>query len=413
MLRNSVFLGLLLLASGIHAFEFPIQSRIVNDMGGINDYFGVSVSLSGHLALVGSQYEDIDGNQDQGAAYLFDCSSTPCVSLDNFTAFEGVAGIRFGYSVSLSGSLALIGAFQANSSIGSAYLFDCASLPCTQIDQLAPPDGVPGDWFGISVSLSGTLALVGADRDSVGDIENQGSAYLFNCSSLPCSLVDKLTASDGAAGDQFGMVLSLSGSLALIGSLYDTIGGNVSQGSAYLFDCSFPPCIELDKLVASDGSAAQYFGYSVSLDGSMALIGVPSDDHGGLLDPGSAYLFDCSSFSCTQIDKLVAFDRDLGDWFGFDVSLSGSTALVGAIFDTVDGNHRQGSAYLFDCASLPCSMIEKITASDGDQFDNFGNSVSLSGTRALIGSPAKGMGGAAKFGSLIFFIFFSSFCFLL
>jgi len=159
-----------------------VVDKLTASDGAFNDYFGFSVSISGTLALVGAYLNDVGPNQDQGSAYLFDCSSFPCSQVDRFN------GDYFGWSVSISDSFALVGASQAdiggNTSQGSAYLFDCSSPPCSQIAKPNANDGDVGDFFGSSVSIAGPLAIVGAYADDIGDNSNQGSAYLFDCTSL-------------------------------------------------------------------------------------------------------------------------------------------------------------------------------------------------------------------------------------
>jgi len=401
-----VFPLLLLFPSLLDAFEIPIQNKLTSSDGDPGARFGCSVSLSGSLALVGAYFDDIGGNSGQGSAYLFDCSSLPCSQLDKLTASDGATIDWFGNSVSLSGSMALVGAYQDDIggivNQGSAYLFDCASLPCSQIDKLTASDRAANDNFGISVSLDGSLALVGAYRDDIGGNGDQGSAYLFDCASLPCSQIDKLTAFDGDSDDQFGVSVSFCGSLALVGASSDNIGGNSNQGSAYLFDCASLPCSQLDKLTASDGAANDHFGISVSLSGSLALVGAYGDEIGGNSNQGSAYVFNCTSFPCSQVDKLTASDGTTLDQFGYSVSFSGSLILVGAHGDDIGGNSNQGSAYLYDCSSLPCSQVDKLSAFDGASVEYFGRSVSLYDSFILVGAYYDNIGVNQEQGSAYF-----------
>ena len=137
----------------------------------------------------------------------------------------------------------------------------------------------------------------------------------------------KLLASDGAAGDRFGIV-SLSGDTALIGAHYDDDNG-IDSGSAYVFTRTGTTWTQQAKLLASDGAAGDHFGASVSLDGDTALIGA----HRMMtteLDSGSAYVFTRTGTTWTQQAKLLASDGAAGDWFGATVSLYGDTALIGA-----------------------------------------------------------------------------------
>ncbi len=158
------------------------------------------------------------------------------------TAADGAAGDLFGVRVALSGDTALIGARFDDDDVnggdsGSAYVFTRSGTSWSQQAKLTAADGAAGDWFGYSVALSGDTALIGAhfnDNDVNG--VDSGSAYVFTRSGTTWSQRAKLTAADGAAGDQFGGKVAISGDTALIGArLVDDVVKGVDSGSAYVF----------------------------------------------------------------------------------------------------------------------------------------------------------------------------------
>jgi virulence-associated protein VapD len=159
----------------------------------------------------------------------------------------------------------------------------------------------------------------------------------------------KLVASDGAANDYFGYSVSISadGAYAVIGA-YRT---NSIQGSAYIFVRSGTSWTQQAKLVASDGATNDQFGYSVDIsgDGAYAVIGAYTDATGANNNQGSAYIFVRSGTSWTQQANLVASDGVASDYFGCSVSISadGAYAVIGAYADNVGANSDQGSAYIF------------------------------------------------------------------
>jgi hypothetical protein len=118
---------------------------------------------------------------------------------------------------------------------GSAYVFARSGASWSQQAQLTAADGAGGDWFGSSVSIFGDSAVVGSPHDTLGSNTYQGSAYVFARSGNGWSQQAKLTASDGAANDNFGWSVALSGDTVLVAAPYDTVGGNSSQGSACVF----------------------------------------------------------------------------------------------------------------------------------------------------------------------------------
>ena len=139
-------------------------------------------------------------------------------------------------------------------------------------------DGAAYDYFGVSVALSGDTALVGAYYDDVGANSEQGSAYVFTRSGTTWTQQGQLTASDGAELDLFGVSVALSGDTALVGAFLDDVGANSYQGSAYVFTRSGTTWSQQGQLTASDGAAGDLFGISVALSGDTALVGAFLDD---------------------------------------------------------------------------------------------------------------------------------------
>jgi hypothetical protein len=181
---------------------------------------------------------------------------------------------------------------------------------------LTAADGAFNDRFGQSVSISGDYAVVGAyyDDDNGG---NSGSAYIFKRYGTNWSQQAKLTASDAAAIDQFGVSVSISGNSAIVGAWNDDDSGS-NSGSAYMFKRSGTSWPQQAKLLAADGAASDYFGNSVSISGAYAITGAYYDDDKGD-DSGSAYMFGkvlCPSEDLTG-DCLVDFKdfaRLAGKW---------------------------------------------------------------------------------------------------
>jgi len=386
-----------LLALAAAPLSTHAKGLIVSD-GLIGDLFGWSVSQSGDIGLVGAWAVDFGAATTQGSAYVFRDLDTQSVKL---TASDGGANDQLGYSVSLSGSTGLVGAVKFGT--GAAYVFrdlDTATGVVTQNVKLTASDlhFDPSANFGRSVSLSGSIGLVGAYRNTIGLNDLQGSAYVFRDLDTATGVVTenvKLTASDAAAGDQLGQSVSQSGSIGLVGAFRDTIGLNDLQGSAYVFrnlDTATGAVTENVKLTASDGGAGDQFGWSVSLSGSVGLVGVLEGKIGA---KGSAYVFrnlGAANNAITESAKLIASDGAVEDLFGYSVSLSGGIGLVGAYDDDILNNNNQGSAYVFrnlDTAAGAVTESVKLTASDGATNDNFGYSVSVDGDNFIIGAYGK------------------------
>jgi hypothetical protein len=286
------------------------------------------------------------------------------------------------------------GAFVFDLDQNTFYLFDGQNWLPMAFQNAASPlptprtasDGAEGDYFGNSVSISGDYALVGANGDNIGANASQGSAYVFFRTNGTWTQQAKLTANDGSPGDLFGLSVSISGDYALVGAYGDKIGVNNYQGSAYVFVRSGTTWSQQAKLTANDGADGDFFGLSVSISGAYALIGVYADDVGVNANQGSAYVFVQSGTTWTQQARLTANDGVSGDFFGNSVSISEDYALVGAYSDAIGANSDQGSAYVFFRSGGTWTQQAKLTASDGAAQDNFGFSVSIAGGYALVGA---------------------------
>ena len=197
--------------------------------GAIDDHFGISVAVDGNLVLVGADGDD-DAGSVSGSAYLFD-GSAAWTEVAKLTAVGGVAGDRFGAATALGEGYALVGATGDDSggvSAGSVHVFD-GSAGWGEVVELTAADAEAGDVFGISVGLSGGIVVAGAPfEDEVGG--DGGAAYVFDISA-GWSQIAKLTASDGAAMDFFGLAVGISGN-TVVATARVNDGGT---GAAYVF----------------------------------------------------------------------------------------------------------------------------------------------------------------------------------
>jgi WD40 repeat protein len=215
------------------------------------------------------------------------------------------------------------------------------ALPACLLAVAIAGDGAAGDQFGFSVDVDGTMAIVGSLNDDDEGF-NSGTAYLFDVSTG--QLLHKLTAGDGAAGDQSGYSVAISGETAIVGSRYD----DLSRGAAYLFDVTSGQ--QIAKLVADDGESGDAFGWSVDIDSDTAVVGSYIDDTERGANAGSAHLFDVSSRN--QIARLTGGDGLQGDQFGYSVAVSDDLLVVGSLLG--DGSQvDSGAAYAFTPVPLP------------------------------------------------------------
>jgi hypothetical protein len=231
--------------------------------------------------------------------------------------------------------------------------------------KLIASDGQSSDRFGSSADVDGDTIVVGANgNDDAG--ESSGSAYVFTrntAGSLTSGWTQrvKLTASDHAAFDYFGGLdrrdgVSIDGDTVVIGATGNdrkTRPTGKVGGSAYVFTRNTAGSLtsgwtQRAKLIASDVTAYDNFGSSVSIDGDTLVIGAS----GLNTYRGAAYVFRRNTpgsltSGWTQVAKLTASDGAANDLFGITLSISGDTVAIGARDDDDNNASNSGSAYIF------------------------------------------------------------------
>ncbi len=311
------------------------------------------------------------------------------------TANDGAGDDRFGASVALSGELLLVGSVRDDdkgTDSGSAYLYTRNGASWTLTQKLTASDGAAGDHFGVSVAIQGYTLVVGSYNDDDFGADS-GAAYVFQWNGATWVQVAKLRASDGAGGDLFGGSVALDGDYIVVGAPKEDAKGT-SSGSAYVFVRSSGYIwTQQAKLTASDGASNDTLGYSSSISGDTILLGAAYKNTGAGSYAGSAYVFTRSGTTWSQQAKLTASDGAANDSFGNSVSVYGNTAVVGAFGDDT-GVSNGGSAYVFTRSGVSWSQQAKLTAFDGAASDNFGTWVSLDGGTIAVGSPLADTAGA-------------------
>ncbi|MBN2599148.1 MAG: FG-GAP repeat protein [Candidatus Thermoplasmatota archaeon] len=348
-----------------------IQKLLASD-GSTDDLFGVSIALEGDTLFIGASSDDEKGS-NAGSVYVFNSNGTAWIQQEKLYASDYEAEDAFGYSVYLDGDYAFIGAPMDDDNgedSGSVYVFVLFQGSWRQQQKILASDGTSEDHFGYSVSSSGDTGLIGSPDADIG-----GAAYVFT-RTTDWKQQTKLFADDGTAKDGFGRSVSINDDTALIGAFQDDEKGEDS-GSAYVFIRDGQTWSQQAKLVAMDGAAGDYFGEAVSLSDNTAVTGAPRDDDNGV-DSGSAYVFIRDGTTWSQQQKLHA--STTSGYFGSSISQDGDYALIGA--------PQSEAAYVFLRTGTTWPEEAKLIASDGGgSFNNFGESVSISGEIAAISAP--------------------------
>ena len=375
--------------------------------GAADDHFGYSVAISGNRAVVGAPFHDINSLMDRGAVYVFVRNGSIWTQEQKLTAYDGASYDLFGQSVAIDGDTLVVGAPQDDwyfeNDRGSAYVFVRSGSSWSKQDKLLASDADAGDYFGRSVAISGDTVVVAAPGDNVGSNNGQGSAYVFVRSSLSWSLQQQLIAANGMAYDDFGRSVGVSGDTVVVGVPKHDVGSSTNQGTAFVFVRSGQTWSQQQQLTAADGAAYDDFGRSVAISGETLVVGAYVDHISNHADQGSAYVFVRSASVWSQQQHLVANDGAANDWFGFSVAISGDTIVVGAPGDSIGSSSARGSAYVFVRSNQTWSQHQKLTANDGAALDWFGFSVATSGGTAAIGAYGDKVGSDNDQGSVYIF----------
>jgi hypothetical protein len=125
----------------------------------------------------------------------------------------------------------------------------------TPLQVLQPVSG-GNDRFGSALALDGDTMIVGAPNDRVDSNSDQGSAYIYRWTGSGWAFEATFTATGGAAFDNFGYSVAISGDTAIVGAYNDNVGANTDQGSAYVFTRTGTTWTQQAQLTATGGAAS-------------------------------------------------------------------------------------------------------------------------------------------------------------
>jgi hypothetical protein len=436
---------------------------------GGSDQFGSSVAVSGDTVVVGARREDsnattVNGNGandsagNAGAAYVFVRNGTTWSQQAYLKASNAGAGDEFGTSVAISGDTIVVGATSEDSTApgvngngadnsgsgcGAAYVFVRSGTTWSQQAYLKASLPQSGDDFGISVAISGETVVVGAESEDSGaagvdgneadsSAPGAGAAYVFVRNGSTWSQQAYLKASNPGPFDAFGISVSISGDLLVVGAhLEDSIATGVngdgddntasSAGAAYIFERNGATWVQRAYLKGLNTEIGDQFGISVAISGNTVVVGAWNEDSaatgvngnpndGSALKAGAAYVFVGSGATWSQQAYLKASNTEADDNFGWSVAISGNTVVVGTRGEDssatgVNGNAADNSAatagavYAFVRNGSMWSPHAYIKASNTDAGDQFGNSVAVSGDTLVVGAWEEDSGATGVNGS--------------
>jgi hypothetical protein len=402
-----VILSLVLTACSSQNIRTPAESELTSSLfnqppatllasnGKAGDTLGWAVSLSGRTALIGASQADQKG-ANAGAAYFFLRTDEIWTQHQFVTASDGRAGDRFGMAVAVASSTAVVGAPSADgvtTDSGAVYIFQSSNGVWREVQKIRASDGASGDQFGYSVSISGDFIVVGAYQD-----DGKGSAYVFRRSNNTWSQFKKLAPTTLKPNDRFGRSTLVRGNDIMIGSPGDSERGN-GAGAVYVYAWTGSDWSGEKKLTASLAKAGDRFGRYMSISGDYAVIGAVYDNSQGT-KAGSAYVFKRSSTGWLETQRLLAGDGSAGARFGHGVSIAGSVIVVGA----PGSNTLPGAAYVYRWSPAQGRWIQdnKLSAPSPQASDDFAYEVAVQGGYVIAGSRGNDQMGVNAGAAFVF-----------
>ena len=384
------------LTAGLFAVPATAQTKLLASNGMPGDNYGQGVAIEGGLAVVGAPEADpVFGGE--GIIYVYERAATGWIETAQLIPGDPQLVQLLGFDVDVSGDLIVGGAdfdglVQGNPIVGAAYVFRRTGGAWGQVAKLKPSDLSSIQFFAHRVAVDGVTVLGSSTGDpTLG--QSAGAVYVFREVAGAFTQIDKLFASDGAAFDEFGYSLDMSGDTIVVGSRGDDDLGPGS-GAVYVFREVGGVFTQVAKLTASDGAGGDEFGSSVAIDGSRVVVGSTGADNGVPgSNRGAAYVFDEVGGVWTETGKLTASTAVNFDFLGKVVALDGDLVVVGSEeADTQSANptFNRGAAYVFANVAGPGVApkwveLKRLTAPDGGQDDLFACSVGVSDGAVLCG----------------------------
>ena len=326
--------------------------------------FGRSAATAALKLVVGAFFQD----SYKGAAFIFDADGTNPIKVN---ASDAASFDTYSISVAIGNSKVVVGAHgddDDGSESGSAFIYD---LDGTNEVKLTASDAAAGDNFGSAVAIGNSKVAVGAKNENAGGTA-AGAAYVYN---LDGSGEVKITASDAAANDEFGFAVAIANNKVYVGSPTSPLAPTTSSVYIYNLDGSGE-----SKITASDGINYAKFGSSLATGHDKLVVGARGE-------VGAVYVYDLDG---SNEVKITASDGAMSDNFGCAVAIGSNKIVVGASLDDDDGS-SSGSAYVYN---LDGTGEVKITASDAAAGDEFGKSVAVGGNKVYVGASKEDTGGS-------------------
>jgi len=369
------------------------------------DNFGSTIAMDGDVMVVGVPRNSAKGDHS-GAVYIYlrNQQGTPVDESDDTWDLETILfpdsvvtgsdqGTEFGYSVDIEGDTIVVGS-QREGGKGVAYVFTRSGSDWKTQPPLVEKFDVSATFstylFGASVSISQNTIVVGARSDNSG-ASSGGAAYIFekNGADWSSPVISQLLADDPSSNQYYGGSVSILDDLIVVGASNDS-ASSTYRGAAYVYTKNGADWNTIapteTKITASDGAAYDYFGRSVSTNGTEIAVAAHGAHNGS--GSGSVYLYQKNGTDWTTLapDEIEFTNHDNGKYFGISVTLSASQLVVG----------EYGSAYVYNKSGATWDLgtvSESVLTKSTSEVSNVGTAVASTGTTVAAGGPIISLDG--------------------
>lgn len=377
-----------------------------------SDQFGSVLALDGDVAVIGAPNTDqsTGGQTDYGAAYIFrrngDNWFQQAVYRGTMLPQDGF-GERMGAAVAVSGDLVVVGTpgnLSASLGVGGmANVYQWNGTSWTNKAKLSYSPVLVGDKFGNGVAVDGGRMIVGAPwHQGVGGAgDNFGSVFFYEDapSGGPWPPVQQWTEGNGKGGIQLGSAVAMNGNTAVVGAPYENGMVGSGEGAAYVFVKSNELWQEQARMVQPNPSAALNFGRRVALDGNTVVVGSGDTNVAPAPIRGRAEVFVRSGSSWSH-QQTLAGNQSSTEGFANAIGIAGDLILVGAPYaDNGGPGLNNGNVHAFKRTGTVWTQNQLVTPSSKLDNQNFGSSVDIDGTTAVIGAQQETtdtFGGAGR-----------------
>ncbi|MBC8479284.1 MAG: hypothetical protein H8D46_02370, partial [FCB group bacterium] len=379
--------------SCLYDFEISEPAQLFNINPHPEAEMGTSVSNDGDYAIAGAPGAE-DNSSLAGSAFTYRKITS---GSDSYWITEGELipsyshiNDDFGQAVAVSGSLALVSApaFDPGgmSASGVVYAFERINGSWQETAQISGSNTDFSDYFGSAIDLDNQTAVIGGYNIDIPEI-NSGGVYFFELINETWIETAFFTCPTPDQEDQFGYSVSVDGDVAVVSARRDLEGSN-EFGSAFVYTRVSGEWVFRQRLEPVSNTAGRIFGESVAVQDSLILVGAANNG----IDPsakGKGILFAFEDGQWEETAVFTAPDGQVQDDFARSVAFENNLIAIGAPFnfDAPESLSGNGSVYLYGFNDGSWRSLSRISAFNGSIMDRFGSSVSISGTTILAGAP--------------------------